>query len=152
MINKFIDFLLTGFYFGKIKYMPGTFGTLVAIPIYYYLLTNNLFLNIAFLFVIFYISIISLNYSYTEFMFNEVDDKSIVIDEIIGYLSFMIFFEVTIQNILIGFLLFRFFDIFKPFPINLVDKNMKNSFGVMFDDVLAALYSGISLYFINHVV
>ena len=45
MINKFIDFLLTGLYFGKIKYMPGTFGTLVAIPIYYYLLTNNLFLN-----------------------------------------------------------------------------------------------------------
>ena len=152
MINKFIDFLLTGLYFGKIKYMPGTFGTLVAIPIYYYLLTNNLFLNIAFLLVIFYISIISLNYSYTEFMFNEVDDKSIVIDEIIGYLSFMIFFEVTIQNILIGFLLFRFFDIFKPFPINLVDKNMKNSFGVMFDDVLAALYSGISLYYINYVI
>ena len=66
MINKFIDFFLTGFYFGKIKYMPGTFGTLVAIPIYYYLLTNNLFLNIAFLLVIFYISIISLNYSYTR--------------------------------------------------------------------------------------
>ena len=152
MMNKFIDFLLTGLYFGKIKYMPGTFGTLVAIPIYYYLLTNNLFLNIAFLLGIFYISIISLNYSYTKFMYNEVDDKSIVIDEIIGYLSFMIFFEVTIQNILIGFLLFRFFDIFKPFPINLVDKNMKNSFGVMFDDVLAGLYSGISLYFISYVV
>ena len=152
MINKFIDFLLTGLYFGKIKYMPGTFGTLVAIPIYYYLLTNNLFLNIAFLLAIFYISIISLNYSYTKFMFKEADDKSIVIDEIIGYLSFMIFFDVTIQNILIGFVLFRFFDIFKPFPINLVDKNMKNSFGVMFDDILAALYSGISLYFISYVI
>ena len=85
-------------------------------------------------------------------MFKDVDDKSIVIDEIIGYLSFMIFFEVTIQNILIGFVLFRFFDIFKPFPINLVDKNMKNSFGVMFDDILAALYSAISLYFINYVI
>ena len=85
-------------------------------------------------------------------MFKEVDDKSIVIDEIIGYLSFMIFFDATIQNILIGFLLFRFFDIFKPFPINLVDKNMKNSFGVMFDDILAALYSGISLYFISYVI
>ena len=152
MIDKFIDFLLTGLYFGKIKYMPGTFGTLVAIPIYYYLLTNNLFLNIAFLLAIFYISIISLNYSYTKFMFKEADDKSIVIDEIIGYLSFMIFFDATIQNILIGFVLFRFFDIFKPFPINLVDKNMKNSFGVMFDDILAALYSGISLYYISYVI
>ena len=49
---------------------------------------------------------------------------------------------ITIQNILIGFVLFRFFDIFKPFPIYLVDKNMKNSFGVMFDDILAGLYSG----------
>jgi len=152
MLDKFIEFLLTGFYFGKIKYMPGTFGTLVAIPLHYYLYANNLFLTIVFLVVIFYISIISLNYSYTKFMFKDEDDKSIVIDEIIGYLSFMIFFEPTITNILIGFLLFRFFDIFKPFPINLVDKNMKNSFGVMLDDILAALYSGISLYFISYVI
>jgi len=150
MILKIIDFILTGFYSGKIKFMPGTFGTLLAVPIFIYLFNNALLINILILLILFLSSLMLLNYSYKNNLFDNTDDKSIVIDEIIGYLSFMIFFDINITNITIGFLLFRFFDILKPFPISYVDKKIKNSFGVIFDDLLAGLFSGILLFYINY--
>ena len=150
MILKIIDFILTGFYSGKIKFMPGTFGTLLAVPIFIYLFNNTLLINILMLLILFLSSLLLLNYSYKNNLFNNIDDKSIVIDEIIGYLSFMIFFDINITNIIIGFLLFRFFDILKPFPISYVDKKIKNSFGVIFDDLLAGLFSGMLLFYINY--
>ena len=150
MILKIIDFILTGFYSGKIKFMPGTFGTLLAVPIFIYLLNNTLLINILILLILFLSSLLLLNYSYKNNLFDNIDDKSIVIDEIIGYLSFMIFFDINITNIIIGFLLFRFFDILKPFPISYVDKKIKNSFGVIFDDLLAGLFSGMLLFYINY--
>ena len=150
MILKITDFILTGFYSGKIKFMPGTFGTLLAVPIFIYLFNNALLINILILLILFLSSLMLLNYSYKNNLFDNTDDKSIVIDEIIGYLSFMIFFDINITNITIGFLLFRFFDILKPFPISYVDKKIKNSFGVVFDDLLAGLFSGILLFYINY--
>jgi len=150
MILKITDFILTGFYSGKIKFMPGTFGTLLAVPIFIYLFNNALLINILILLILFLSSLMLLNYSYKNNLFDNTDDKSIVIDEIIGYLSFMIFFDINITNITIGFLLFRFFDILKPFPISYVDKKIKNSFGVIFDDLLAGLFSGILLFYINY--
>ena len=151
MILKIIDFILTGFYSGKIKFMPGTFGTLSAVPIFIYLFNNTLLINILILIILFLSSLMLLNYSYKNNLFDNIDDKSIVIDEIIGYLSFMIFFDINITNIIIGFLLFRFFDILKPFPISYVDKKIKNSLGVLLDDLLAGLFSGILLFYINYV-
>jgi phosphatidylglycerophosphatase A len=151
MINKLIKLYLTGFNIGCLKYMPGTFGTLLAIPIYILISNNSLYLNLLLIFSLFFLSIFLLNLSYNKSIFNHIDDKSIVIDEIIGYLSFMIFFPPTVANILIGFLLFRFFDIIKPFPIYLIDKRMKNSFGVIFDDIIAAIFAGIILYIIINV-
>ena len=145
MILKIIDFILTGFYSGKIKFMPGTFGTLSAVPIFIYLFNNTLLINILILIILFLSSLMLLNYSYKNNLFDNIDDKSIVIDEIIGYLSFMIFFDINITNIIIGFLLFRFFDILKPFPISYVDNKIKNSFGVIFDDVIAGLYVVLTL-------
>ena len=130
--------------------MPGTFGTLLAVPIFIYLFNNTLLINILMLLILFLSSLLLLNYSYKNNLFNNIDDKSIVIDEIIGYLSFMIFFDINITNIIIGFLLFRFFDILKPFPISYVDKKIKNSFGVIFDDLLAGLFSGILLKCIDY--
>lgn len=151
MILKIIDFILTGFYSGKIKFMPGTFGTLSAVPILIYFFNNTLLINILILLILFLSSLLLLNYSYKNNLFNNIDDKSIVIDEIIGYLSFMIFFDTNVTNIIIGFLLFRFFDILKPFPISYVDKKIKNSLGVLLDDLLAGLFSGILLFYINYV-
>ena len=151
MTNILVKFLVTGFYSGKIKYMPGTFGTLVGVLIFQLISFNSLLNNIFLLLILFFLSLLLLNYSYKESIFLNKDDKSIVIDEIFGYLIFMIFFENNLINLLVGFILFRFFDIFKPFPISLIDKNIKNSFGVMFDDVIAALFSGVGLFLFNYV-
>ena len=152
MKNTIIEFLVTGLYFGKIKYMPGTFGTVIGVLIFQLISNNTLIDNIFFLIILFFITLLMLNYCYKKNIFLDTDDKSIVIDEILGYLVFMIFFENTIFNIIIGFLLFRFFDILKPFPIYLVDKRIKNSFGVMLDDIVAGIFSGIMLLLINYVV
>ena len=151
MTNILVKFLVTGFYSGKIKYMPGTFGTLVGVLIFQLISLNSLLNNIFLLLVLFFLSLLLLNYSYKKSIFLNKDDKSIVIDEIFGYLIFMIFFENNPENLLVGFMLFRFFDILKPFPISLIDKNIKNSFGVMFDDVIAALFSGVGLFLFNYV-
>ena len=151
MKNKLIYIFLTGFYSGKSKYMPGTFGTLVGVLIFQLISFNTLYENIFLLLVLFFSSILLLNYSYKKSIFLDKDDKSIVIDEILGYLIFMIFFENNIKNVIFGFILFRFFDIVKPFPISLVDKKIKNSFGVMLDDIIAALFSGIILFIISYV-
>ena len=151
MTDILVKFLVTGFYSGKIKYMPGTFGTLVGVLIFQLISLNSLLNNIFLLLILFFLSLLLLNYSYKKSIFLNKDDKSIVIDEIFGYLIFMIFFENNLKNLLIGFILFRFFDILKPFPISLIDKNIKNSFGVMFDDVIAALFSGVGLFLFNYV-
>ena len=151
MTDILVKFLVTGFYSGKIKYMPGTFGTLVGVLIFQLISLNSLLNNIFLLLVLFFLSLLLLNYSYKKSIFLNKDDKSIVIDEIFGYLIFMIFFENNPTNLLVGFMLFRFFDILKPFPISVIDKNIKNSFGVMFDDVIAALFSGIGLFLFNYV-
>lgn len=151
MIDILVKFLVTGFYSGKIKYMPGTFGTLVGVLIFQIISLNSFLNNIFLLLILFFLSLLLLNYSYKKSIFLNKDDKSIVIDEIFGYLIFMIFFENNTTNLLVGFILFRFFDILKPFPISLIDKNIKNSFGVMFDDVIAALFSGVGLFLFNYV-
>ena len=86
---------------------------------------------------------------YKKKIFVKDDAQEIVIDEFIGYLSFMIFFELNIYHIFIAFVLFRLFDIYKPYTISLIDKKMKNSFGIILDDLLAGIFSGIILYSIN---
>ena len=152
MNEKLLKLFLTGAYIGNSKLMPGTFGTLIAIPIYILISDNNLLFNLFFVFILFIFSLIILNISHKKKFFKNIDDKSIVIDEIVGYLFFMIFFQFTTYNIIMGFLLFRFFDIVKPFPIYIIDKKLKNSFGVMLDDVIAGLFSGIILYLLNYVL
>jgi len=145
-----LRFILTGFYIGKIKYAPGTFGTLLAIPMFLLIQDLSLISKILFVFLFFLLSLFLLNTSYKRKVFDEIDDKSIVIDEIIGYLVFIIFFENTLFDLTIGFLLFRLFDIIKPYPISLIDKKMKNALGVILDDIIAGLFSGITLFIIIH--
>tara|TARA_B100000900_G_scaffold89670_1_gene73065 strand:- start:14281 stop:14733 length:453 start_codon:yes stop_codon:yes gene_type:complete len=145
-----LRFILTGFYIGKIKYAPGTFGTLLAIPLFLLIQDLNLISKILFVFLFFLLSLFLLSISYKRKVFDEIDDKSIVIDEIIGYLVFIIFFENTLFDLTVGFLLFRLFDIIKPYPISLIDKKMKNALGVILDDIIAGLFSGITLFIIIH--
>ncbi len=147
-----LKFILTGFYIGKIKYAPGTFGTLLAIPIFLLIYDFNLITKISIVFLLFLISLFLLSQSYKKQVFKDIDDKSIVIDEVIGYLIFIIFFDNTLFVLFSSFLIFRLFDIVKPYPISLIDKKMKNALGVILDDIIAGLFSGITLFIIIHVL
>jgi len=76
------------------------------------------------------------------------DHPGIVIDEIVGYLATMLFVPVTWYWMIFGFLLFRLFDIWKPLPIKKVDRQLQGGVGIMLDDLLAAIYSLLSLHIV----
>jgi phosphatidylglycerophosphatase A len=86
---------------------------------------------------------------------NNHDAKEIIIDEFLGIYFIIIFsygfkiFNNELLKILLIFLFFRIFDILKPFPANWIDKNMRNSFGIILDDIVAGIYTIIILALIN---
>ena len=142
-MNRFFLLLATGFGVGYSPVAPGTLGTLVAIPIYYFLSDIPSPLYEITLIGFFFLSVwISEN---AETSFGKKDDQRIVIDEIIGFLITMLWVPKTVPFIIIGFFLFRFFDILKPFPIRLLEKGLKGGYGVVLDDVAAGAYANIVL-------
>jgi phosphatidylglycerophosphatase A len=140
MLRNPLHLLSLGFGSGLSPHAPGTMGTLVAVPLY--LMLSRLEL-IAYLIAItsgFILGIYVCNY--TSKALGVHDHSGIVWDEIIGYWIAMIAVPApTWQWILTGFVLFRFFDIVKPWPVNLADKHIPGGFGIMIDDVLAGLYA-----------
>jgi len=148
-MNRFFLLLATGFGVGYSPVAPGTLGTLVAIPIYYFLWDIPSPLYEITLIGFFFLSVwISEN---AETSFGKKDDQRIVIDEIIGFLITMLWVPKTVPFITIGFFLFRFFDILKPFPIRRLEKGLKGGYGVVLDDVAAAVYANIILHLIGRI-
>ena len=142
-MKYFILLLATGFGVGYSPIAPGTLGTLVAILIYYFLSKISSPLYEITLIGFFFLSVwVSEN---GERFLGKKDDQRIVIDEIIGFLITMLWVPKTIRFVIIGFLLFRFFDILKPFPIRRFEKGFKGGFGVVLDDVVAGVYANIVL-------
>src|SRR4030043_586419 len=143
-MNNFIIILATGFGVGYSPIAPGTLGTLIAIVVYYFL--SNIrspiyeITLIGFFFLSVWVS------QKAEIFFGKRDDQRIVIDEIVGFLITMIWVPKTIRFVIIGFFLFRFFDILKPFPIRRLEKGFKGGFGVVLDDVVAGVYANIVLH------
>ena len=151
MINYLNNYFVTMFGIGYIKKIPGTvssFVTVVFLFIYfhYFELSKNFFLFI--LSLIFIYSFIAVNL-YIKDKANK-DPKEVVIDEFIGQSIPIYLYEIShgtdktfnesIYIYFVIFILFRLFDIKKPFPVSYFDKNFKNSFGVVMDDVIAGLY------------
>ena len=156
MIKTFNKLFVTIFGLGKIPKVPGTFGSLATIIILYILfhilnLSSNLILIS--LIVIFIFSFLAVT-SYIKNKENK-DPKEVIIDEFIGQSIPIYLYEIShgteksadeaIIFYCICFVLFRFFDIVKPFPVSYFDKNFKNSFGVIMDDVCAGFYVVLSL-------
>jgi phosphatidylglycerophosphatase A len=145
-MNRFFLLLATGFGVGYSPVAPGTLGTLVAIPIYYFLsdIRSPLYeiTLIGFIFLSVWIS------EKAEIFFVKKDDQRIVIDEIVGFLITMLWIPKTTRFIIIGFILFRFFDILKPIPIRRIERKFKGGFGVVLDDVVAGVYANIILHLI----
>jgi len=140
MLRNPLHLLSLGFGSGLSPLAPGTMGTLVAVAMY--LLLNRLDL-IVYLMVILGGFIIGVYVcDYTSKALGVHDHSGIVWDEIIGYWITMIAVPAqTWQWILAGFVLFRLFDIVKPWPVNIADKHLHGGFGIMIDDVLAGLYA-----------
>ena len=156
MIKRFNTLFVTMFGLGKIKIIPGTIGSLATVIILYFLfhiidLNSNLILFG--LIVIFIYSFLAVA-SHIENNENK-DPREIIIDEFIGQSIPIYLYEIShateksaneaIIFYTICFILFRFFDIKKPFPVSFFDKNFKNSFGVIMDDVFAGIYVVLSL-------
>jgi phosphatidylglycerophosphatase A len=147
-MSRFFLILATGFGVGYSPIAPGTLGTLIAIPIYYFLSEIPLPLYeitlIGFLFLSVWIS------ENAETFFGKKDDPRIVIDEMTGFFVTMLWIPKTIHFIMIGFILFRFFDILKPFPIRHLERKVKGGWGVVLDDVMAGVYANIILQIISY--
>ena len=142
-MNYFIVILATGFGAGYSPIASGTAGTLIAIPIYFFISAIPSPIYEITLAAFFFLSIwISEN---AEMFFKRKDDGRIVIDEMMGFFITMLWVPKTARFIVIGFFLFRFFDILKPFPIRQLEKKIKGGFGVVLDDVLAGIYANIIL-------
>ena len=141
---------------GKIKFMPGTLGSLATTIVLFYLFhTLNISSNIILIgwIVIFIYSFYAIS-TYTNDNENK-DPGEIIIDEFLGQSIPIYLYEIShgttkesneaIAYYTLFFILFRYFDIMKPFPVNIFDKNFKNSFGVIMDDICAGLYVVLSL-------
>ena len=148
-MKRFILILATGFGVGYSPIAPGTLGTLVAIPVYYFLSNISSPIYEITLIGFFFLSVwISEN---AEIFFGKKDDQRIVIDEIMGFLVTMLWVPKTAILMVVGFFLFRFFDILKPFPIRHLEKKFKGGFGVVLDDVMAGVYASIILHLIGRI-
>ncbi len=129
---------LSVFGIGYFPYAPGTFGSLAALPISWFLMSKvGIFATASLIIILLLICIITAN----KLSDQNKDPSWIVMDEFCGQLLVLIFVEISIFYYILSFILFRVFDILKPWPINLVDKRMKNTFGIFLDDILAAIYA-----------
>ena len=147
MIYKFNLLFITLLNIGRIKFAPGTFASFFTCLLFLFL---EYFIDITTLFIItlliFIYSIIAINKVINHF--DSEDPREIVIDEFVGQMLALLAIPVyqnfyptfDVYYCVFAFFLFRLFDIWKPFPVNYVDKNIKGGFGIMLDDVLAGIY------------
>lgn len=145
-LDKLKLIIATGFGFGYAPVASGTFGTLVGIPIVFLLGGTHPWMYMAFTVALFYIGVICSDYA--EEYFAKSDAGQIVIDEIVGYMVTMLMIPVTLNSLVVGFFVFRFFDIVKPWPARSIDRADIGGKGVMLDDVIAGLYGCILMHLI----
>jgi len=156
MIKTINILFVTMFGLGKIKIIPGTFGSIATVIILFILFhilnlsTNTILIGLVIIFIYSFSAVAA----YIKDEENK-DPKEIIIDEFIGQSIPIYLYEISHGTVkdsqeavlfyMYIFILFRYFDIKKPFPVNLFDQKFKNSFGVILDDVVAGLYVVLTL-------
>jgi phosphatidylglycerophosphatase A len=145
------DMYCTLFKIGNSKYMPGTLGSFVGLLIG--IILKVIFPLATYIFIIIIITItaiIMINiYQRTA---GKEDRSEIIIDEFIGQQIPLFFIEISVLNIILVFVLFRFFDIFKIFPSNYIDKNYKSSFGIIADDLIAGIQATALILLLSFII
>ena len=151
----FTKLFVSIFFVGYIKFASGTWGSLAALLILFPIVkitTLSFGVLIIIFIILFFISNLCINY-FSNFT-NSKDSKNIVIDELLGIFSILIFYDlIFIYNdfitLVLIFFIFRLFDIIKIFPANYIDKNFKDGYGVIMDDIVAGVYTILTLMIFN---
>lgn len=141
-LRKFSVILVsTFFYVGFLPFIPGTFGSLAGLAVFYLIKNNSLFYLLVMLFLIILGFLVS---GKAEGVLGRKDARPIVIDEVCGMLLSLIFIPYDFKLVVMGFFLFRLLDTLKPYPACYLQR-LKGSTGVMGDDIIAGLYTNIIL-------
>lgn len=146
-MERIVIFLATGCYTGYSPLVPGTAGTLAAIPIYLLISRLSPLYYAAILFGAACIAVWASDGA--EVLLRAKDSRHIVIDEMVGFLVAMFMVPPTWGNILLGFFLFRAFDIVKPYPIRTVEERARGGYGIVFDDIIAGIYGNVIIHLLR---
>ncbi|MCF8055150.1 MAG: phosphatidylglycerophosphatase A [Desulfocapsa sp.] len=142
-MDKIIMFLATGFYSGNLPKAPGTWGSLAALVPWFFMRNLPLPSYLGMVGVVFVVGCVLAGSA--EKILDQADAGPIVIDEFVGMFVTLIAAPNHPAAWLLGFLLFRCFDVLKPFPVSWFDQRIHGGFGIMMDDVVAGLYALLSL-------
>jgi len=148
--EKSVLFIATGCFIGNIPLAPGTFGTLVGIPICFFL--SKIDIQISILCIIIFILAAIFISREAEKILHKNDPGSVVIDEIAGIMVTLAGLPFNTMVVALGFIIFRLFDIFKPFPIKQIEMKLSGGTGIVMDDIAAGVMSNIILRIIIFLV
>ena len=139
-----VTILASAGFVGYIPVASGTFGTMVAVPLFWGF--DAVRSTSVPLYLLTYVGMVAAACwiaGLAEHVFQEHDSHKIVIDEVVGYLAATLFLAPTWPHALAAFLVFRALDVFKPFPAGYIDKNLPGGYGVVLDDVVSGIYSNL---------
>ena len=141
--NHWTHFLAFGFGSGALPKAPGTFGTLAAIPVFLVLAQAPLWLYGVLVVLAFVLGCYLCDWVSRDMGVH--DHGGIVWDEFVGFWITMILVPVNWMTVVLGFILFRFFDVLKPWPIKWFDQRIHGGIGIMIDDVIAGVFAWVCL-------
>lgn len=152
-MRRVILLIASGGLVGYIPVASGTFGSLVAIPLYW-LFEPWRYLSVGIYLLTFVTAVVVACWiaGRAEALLQEHDSHVIVIDEIVGYLAATLFLAPTWEHTLLAFFAFRAFDVIKPFPAGYIDRSVSGGAGVVLDDVVAGLYANLATRVVMAVV
>ena len=138
--------IATFFFTGHSPVAPGTAGTLAAIPLYYALSFTPVYIYLLLTVVFTLVSVWASGVA--EGIYGKTDPGQVVADEVCGFLVTMILVPATLSNVLMGFLLFRLFDIAKPYPVRKLEK-LPRGWGIVIDDLAAGVYACLAIHILG---
>ncbi|MEO0139668.1 MAG: phosphatidylglycerophosphatase A [candidate division WOR-3 bacterium] len=144
-MGKIFELIATGFYTGKIPFVPATFGSLLAIP-FAIAAHGNPFVSSIVGVMLFSLAVLSSDYM-CEYL-KQKDPKEVVIDEVIGFYISLVWFKPKVYIIVLAFVIYRILDFLKPFPARNLE-SLKGGWGVVMDDVVAGIYTALIVFVAN---
>lgn len=146
MPDKILLIIATWFGVGLIPFAPGTWGSLAALPFAAWAYSQGPIFSCLALLTIF---IFSIPVSGRASRLMKMEDPSpVVIDEVAGIFVTLFLVPISWTGVVIGFILFRIFDILKPFPVGLIDRKVRGGAGIVLDDIMAGIYANVGLWVI----